>query len=123
MLLTVAAANWAVFNVFEFARKTHAPEEEREGVETYSSRHGPRGAVLLTAVNVAVACGALFLALPSRVAAGAAVAAAALPIAGSVPCLLRPTRAAARWFRGCHAAFLVAFYVVAIAALWVEFRS
>ena len=38
-----APANWALFNVFEFSRKTFAPVEERPGVGSYSNRWGPRG--------------------------------------------------------------------------------
>lgn len=36
--------NWMISNTFEFARKTLAREEEREGVETYSRRWGEWGA-------------------------------------------------------------------------------
>lgn len=48
-------ANWAVFNVFEFARKTYAREEERPDVESYSKRWTPWGAVFLCLANVGVA--------------------------------------------------------------------
>jgi 4-hydroxybenzoate polyprenyltransferase len=121
MLLAPAAANWAVFNVFEFARKTLAPEEERPGVETYSSRHGPRGALLLTAGNVLVACAALaFGGVLPRTGLCAAAAAALLPLFGTVPFALRPEAATARWFRGCHGAFLVAFYAAVLVGTWQE---
>jgi 4-hydroxybenzoate polyprenyltransferase len=40
--------NWAFFNLFEFARKTYAANEERPGVPTYSLIYGPRGAYCLS---------------------------------------------------------------------------
>jgi 4-hydroxybenzoate polyprenyltransferase len=46
-------ANWAVFNLFEFGRKTFGVEEERGPDESYSKRFGPAHAaanVLLMAV-------------------------------------------------------------------------
>ena len=48
-------ANWTVFNVFEFARKTYAPEEELHNVESYSKRWTAPGAVFLCLVNVWIA--------------------------------------------------------------------
>ena len=41
-------ANWGYFNLFEFARKTFAPSEERAGVESYSKIFGIPGAVILS---------------------------------------------------------------------------
>lgn len=46
-LLSFAMANWLLFNIFEFGRKTFAKSEERENVDTYSSLFGRTGAVLL----------------------------------------------------------------------------
>jgi len=43
-----ALANWGFFNLFEFARKTFAPSEEREGVESYSKVFSIPGAVSLS---------------------------------------------------------------------------
>lgn len=53
--LLFALGNWFVFNVFEFGRKTFGKEEEREGVESYSDRLAPWGAVVLLMVNVIIA--------------------------------------------------------------------
>jgi hypothetical protein len=41
-------ANWALFNLFEFARKSFAPSEEREGVDSYTKVFGLKGAVRLS---------------------------------------------------------------------------
>lgn len=47
--------NWAYFNLFEFSRKTFAPNEERKNVETYSSLFKPLGAALLSFSQVVLA--------------------------------------------------------------------
>jgi 4-hydroxybenzoate polyprenyltransferase len=47
--------NWMFFNLFEFARKTFAPSEERESVESYSKIFRPLGAALLSISQVAIA--------------------------------------------------------------------
>lgn len=63
-------ANWMIFNVFEFGRKTFGREEEREGVDSYSKRFGPLGAVTsviamaLMAEAAAVKLGLHFTFLP-----------------------------------------------------------
>lgn len=46
--------NWAYFNLFEFARKTFAPDEERPQVPSYSQLFKPRGAWLLSWSQVIV---------------------------------------------------------------------
>jgi 4-hydroxybenzoate polyprenyltransferase len=53
--LLFALGNWFVFNVFEFGRKTFGKEEERAGVDSYSARLNPWGAVALLMVNVVLA--------------------------------------------------------------------
>ena len=40
--------NWAFFNLFEFSRKTYSMDEERKGVDTYSSLYGPWRAAFLS---------------------------------------------------------------------------
>jgi 4-hydroxybenzoate polyprenyltransferase len=42
-----ALSNWALFNIFEFGRKTFQSDEERPEVESYSSIFGIKGACLL----------------------------------------------------------------------------
>lgn len=41
-------ANWCFFNLFEFARKTFAPTEERPNVPSYSNLFTPKGAWVLS---------------------------------------------------------------------------
>ena len=50
-----ALANWMLFNIFEFGRKTFAPSEERPNVDTYSSLFGKWGATLLVLSQAIIA--------------------------------------------------------------------
>lgn len=50
-----ALCNWFLFNLFEFGRKSFAPEEERSGVDTYSSLFGKSGAVALSTFQTVAA--------------------------------------------------------------------
>ena len=50
--ITLGALNWALFNLYEFSRKTYAPAEERALVETYSGKFGPQGALALALSQV-----------------------------------------------------------------------
>lgn len=53
--LLAGAMFWCIFNLFEFARKTFAPSEERSNVESYSSLFGITGAVALSLSQVLLA--------------------------------------------------------------------
>lgn len=52
--LAFAMANWLLFNIFEFGRKTFSSSEERVNVDTYSSLFGRTGAVILVASQAVV---------------------------------------------------------------------
>src|SRR5262249_49861480 len=102
-LVLFGPVNWMLFNVFEFARKTYAPQEERAGVDTYSSLYGPWGAVLLTASQIAVALALLHLLPDTTFSRGAWVAevfVAALVLAVGGLFAVRRTVLTARLFRG-----------------------
>lgn len=51
-VIAFIAGNWFVFNVFEFGRKTFGNAEERGESDSYSSRHGATGAVLMVILNL-----------------------------------------------------------------------
>lgn len=53
--------NWCFFNLFEFARKSYWPSEERKGVDTYSSLFGTLGAGLLSLSQVILGIALVFL--------------------------------------------------------------
>jgi 4-hydroxybenzoate polyprenyltransferase len=113
-----ALANWSVFNVFEFARKTRAPDEEDPRSESYSQRLRPAGAALLTLVWLATAAGVAFRAAALPLALFGVAAGVLLFLPGLVACAyaVRPTRATARLFRGAMGAFIIVFYFTTAAA-------
>lgn len=72
--------------VIEFGRKIRAPQDEEEGVETYSALYGSRRAALIWAGVLVLTCGAAFAAairagegLPVLVALATILVACALP--------------------------------------------
>lgn len=59
-LIYFALANWFLFNLFEFGRKSFAISEERTAVDSYSSLFGKTGAVALVMVQALAAHYLLF---------------------------------------------------------------
>jgi 4-hydroxybenzoate polyprenyltransferase len=118
-----AAANWAVFNVFEFSRKTFAPEEERDGVPSYSGRLGVRGATLLSLVwtGLALAVSWLVVFPDMRAPAWMGVTALALgAVAVTLPYQVRPRGGTAHLFRHGMAVWTMLLYGSLVSAhLWV----
>jgi 4-hydroxybenzoate polyprenyltransferase len=120
-------ANWAVFNVFEFARKTWAPEEERPGVESYSGRLRPAGAALLAVGQVlpaaALAWPLLAGAAGRTPALWTAALMAAIPTAAASIYVLSPGRSGARLYRGAMTLFIVGYYLALAAVIWAGRRG
>lgn len=58
--ILMALNNWLLFNIFEFGRKTFATEEERPGVDTYSSLFTPYGAFLLQLIQTGLSSYCIF---------------------------------------------------------------
>lgn len=119
-----AVANWVVFNVFEFARKTYAVDEERDGVDSYSRRLGAAGASFLSLGMAVAAAGTAFLALGIGAsltwAHWALLGLGLLILAAAVTYACRPRRAAARLFRAAMQAFIVGFYPLLALAVFLE---
>ena len=120
----IAAGNWFVFNVFEFGRKTFAKDEEREGVDSYSLRLSPGGAVILLGVNIFMAFLMLYLCCVSLTPVNlqqagvnnfgvmlisAAVISFIVAISG-VFYSLNPSRFYAKFYRGVVSAYLVLYH-------------
>lgn len=114
-VLGFGLVNWGLFNVFEFARKTYAPEEERPTVDSYSSLFGPRGAALLTLSQVAQAvlawgllCAPAFVGQTDLVAQGGlALVVTGVPAAAYVA---SPTKRRAKVFRDLAGLYLLLFF-------------
>ena len=109
--LLFALASWAVFNVYEFARKTFDASGERPGVDSYSSRLGAWGAGALTTSQAWLAV-LLASAVPARPWSRAAfiALAAALTVSALAFAL---HRAPARLLRAAAGLFILGFYTLA----------
>lgn len=107
--------NWCLFNLFEFARKTWAPDEERPKVDSYSRRFGVPGAVLLAGTQVV---GGVLLTLlhPRSFAVRWAIdlqaTIALLPLAAAACLVVWQTRRAASVYRAVVSIYLLLFYAV-----------
>lgn len=115
-MLAYALGNWFVFNVFEFGRKTFAVEEEREGVESYSNRLKPIGAVILLLVNVALAYAAFYYVATTKFVAVAdwrlfapAAVVSLLVAAIGLFYAAKPVLANAKLYRGAVTFYLLAY--------------
>ncbi|MBV2169243.1 MAG: UbiA family prenyltransferase [Bdellovibrio sp.] len=105
--------NWAFFNLFEFARKTFAPSEERNHVPSYSNIFGCTGALLLS-LSQALAGVLLIYPYDSNHLLFAAMA---LYMIASLSYALLRTEKAARFFRGLSGVYLLLHYILLIYVL------
>lgn len=114
--VSFALANWLLFNLFEFGRKTFATEEERPNVDTYSSLFGKLGAASLVA-SQAIIAHALALGLDDLNQAivywGFGILIVTLAIV-SINFIISNTRAAAKRFRSFSSIYIVVFYLILI---------
>lgn len=108
-------ANWAFFNLFEFARKTFAPEEERPHVPSYSNIFGCQGAWLLSVSQAVVGVGLLWYLKPHLLP----LVTLTVYIAGSLGYILRKTKKSAGLFRNMSGAYLLLHYITVIYILGV----
>ncbi|HOW97449.1 MAG TPA: UbiA family prenyltransferase [Kiritimatiellia bacterium] len=113
--LLFGIVNWMLFNVFEFGRKTFAPEEEKPGADSYSSLFGPSGAVALCMSQVGIALLALARG-PGRVVPQLALAAVLL--AAGLVYAARATPATARAYRTVSGVYLILFYLLVTVQAW-----
>ncbi len=127
--LIFALGNWFVFNVFEFGRKTFAVEEERPGVDSYSERLKPSGAVALLMVNVIGAFVCLYYSsamkfdlVLNKILLPAGIISALVAISGIVYAA-KPQLKMAKLYRGTVTFYLLAYpAAVAIAAYMYGFK-
>lgn len=107
--------NWAFFNLFEFARKTFAPEEERDHVPSYSNIFGCTGAWVLS-ISQAVLGVALIYFLHPNLWPPIALT---VYVAVSLAYLLRKSRKTAAFFRNISGVYLLVHYIILICILGV----
>jgi 4-hydroxybenzoate polyprenyltransferase len=121
IVVVFGAVNWGLFNLFEFARKTFAPEEERAHVESYSKLFRPLGASALSMSQVAIAVGALWVLSPALLAERSVlwhvVTASALAVCAGVYAI-RTARGSASVLRAGAGLYIVTSYALLSYQLW-----
>lgn len=105
--------NWAFFNLFEFARKTFAPSEERSHVPSYSNIFGCVGALGLSFSQAILGVGVIYFLYPHR----AIVVALLFYLLLSSIYVIRKSDKAARFFRNISGAYLLLHYIFLIVIL------
>jgi 4-hydroxybenzoate polyprenyltransferase len=110
--------NWAIFNLFEFARKSWGQDEERSGIPSYSNRWTPAGAAALAlsqAFAAAIASAILLRAsLHSAMAVGASSVLAAIVLAASIVYVMKPFQQRARIYRSTMTFFILGIYSILV---------
>lgn len=109
-------SNWFFFNLFEFARKTFHPSEERPTVDSYSSLFGLGGAIALSVSQVFIGLLFLFYALsalqiPLAYLHDDMILAAIYAVA-SIVCLFARNQKAVAGFRAFSGAYLICHYIL-----------
>jgi len=105
--LLFPVANWMIFNVFEFGRKTFGEKEEREGVDSYSKNFGSWGAFFIVLAMAIVAVGlALLFRIPFSIPMFA-ILSLYLLITGMAYGHLNTTKSAIAFRKACSAFILI----------------
>ncbi|MBI3562893.1 MAG: UbiA family prenyltransferase [Gammaproteobacteria bacterium] len=114
-LVVFGLASWAIFNLFEFARKTYAPLEERNNVATYTTTFGSVGAVVLSLSQIAASILVIVYLYRHNTIFDLTniyyyLVAASVPVLSGILFLIRETPGSARLFRATCAVYLIAYY-------------
>lgn len=107
--------NWAFFNLFEFARKTFAPEEERDHVPSYSNIFGVSGAWGLSLSQAFLGVGLIYYLKPHILLPLGLLVYVAL----SLPYLFLRKPRAASLFRNLTGAYLLLHFIIVLNILGV----
>lgn len=112
-----ALSHWFVFNLFEFARKTFNPEEERANVPSYSKIFSLKGAYLLSVSQVFVALWLLFF-LRQLFMTRPLLLLGALYAVSLLPCVLRGQKFPAKIFRILSTLYMALHFLILFVLLW-----
>lgn len=104
--------NWAFFNLFEFARKTFAPSEERPTVPSYSNIFKPLGAWLLSWSQVLIGLALAYFALQDSSRFYWLTASAIVYTLLSFGYAIKPQAKMAKIFRDVTGIYLLVHYVL-----------
>ncbi len=108
--------NWNLFNIYEISRKSFAPEEERQQVDSYTSLYGLWRAVRLSLAQAFLA--AIFgdiVMKPAMIGFFWGLLILGFTAAAFV---LKGTRQTAHLYRVCSGAFIMYMYLIIIVLLW-----
>jgi 4-hydroxybenzoate polyprenyltransferase len=111
-LTFMGVANWAQFNLFEFARKTFAQSEEKPNVDSYSSLFRERGAALLSFSQVLLGIAAVYLLFGIEGATFGIIGLAAILSVFICAYVIKKDAKSAKFFRTATSLYLLLFYVV-----------
>lgn len=109
--------NWGFFNLFEFARKTFAPGEERPHVPSYSNIFKTYGAWALSWSQVILGVALTLYALPGNPRASWIFAGAVVYTLISLIYLFKPLASSAKLFRNVTGIYLLGHYVLVALAI------
>ncbi|MCK6597137.1 MAG: UbiA family prenyltransferase [Bdellovibrionaceae bacterium] len=107
---------WFYFNLFEFARKTYAREEERSEVETYSLLFGPGGAWALSMSQVLLGLGFLHFLNVNKLEYFYVLASVYFLL--SLAYLFNKSTRSAKFFRNISGVFLLAHFLLLTFVYW-----
>lgn len=105
--------NWAFFNLFEFARKTFAPTEERPHVPSYSNIFGCAGAWFLSISQALLGSLVIYFLYPSKLIASALL----VYLVFTSGYIVFRSEKSARFFRNISGVYLLVHYFFVILIL------
>lgn len=116
-LFVFGLASWAIFNLFEFGRKTYAPVEERKNVPTYTTTFGVFGAVLLSMSQIAASVLVVLYLYKENTIFNLSdiytyLIAISIPVFFGIAFLIKKSRYSAQIFRVTCAGYLIAYYAL-----------
>ena len=107
---------WFYFNLFEFARKTFAANEERPLVDTYSSLFGPVGAWTLSMSQVVLGLTFLYFLEVKNLSMFSFLALSYIIL--SLVYVIRKNETSAKFFRLISGAFLIGHFMLLTFTYW-----
>ncbi len=110
-------SHWFIFNLFEFARKTFDPSEERANVPSYSKIFSLKGAYLLSASQVLLSLVLLFQ-LRALFSVRWLLVLATLYVLSIIPMVVNLKKFSAKTFRTISTVYMALHYVILFFILW-----
>ncbi len=111
-LVYFSLANWLVFNIFEFGRKTFSTQEERNAVESYSKIFHRWGAVLLV-LSMAAGTLPLLAAIQNKYSSPQIILFFSLLLSGAIFAISDKERLG-KFYRGFSSIYIILFYFIFI---------